>query len=124
MTLYVAKLADLKLPAAVRVVPQRLVAESRLTPAVLSTFLHWAAGEDLSRLLSPKTLQRHRSAILEALVADIALPSASFFGAKRDVEVGAVLNEQNILAHNFDPDDWGCADTVHQRAMALKVRRR
>jgi hypothetical protein len=122
--LYVAKLRDLQLPPAVRVVPDRLVAESRLKRPVLSTFLHWAAGEDLSRVTRATTLQRHRAAILAALDIDIAFPAANHFGYSCDIEVGAVLNADNLLPLNFDPDDWGCADTVYQRAQTLRPPRR
>lgn len=117
--LYVAKLQELQLPAAVRVVPDLGIAEARLTPAVFSTFLHWAADRDLARLAGAKKLRTHRAAILEVLDIDIRLPAAAVFGPARDIAVGSVLNPSNILASNFDPDDWGCADTVHHRSMSL-----
>lgn len=121
--LYVAKLQQLELPAAVRVVPDLGVAEHRLKRAVFSTFLHWAADRDLTRLLSASTLTRHRAAILKALDIDVRLPAADVLGSERDIEVGSALNSSNILAANFEPDDWGCGDTVFHRATALKRQR-
>lgn len=117
--LFCAKLQELKLPGTVRVVPDRGLAEARLAPAVLSTFVHWANGEDLGRLISASTRARHQRAIVDALNIDIRVSAAQVFGADRDIEVGSVLNVRNIVAPNFDPEAEGCADVAYNYATAL-----
>lgn len=117
--LFCAKLLQLDLPDAVRAVPDRVLAEARLDPAVLKTFLLWAADEDLRQLMAPTTFRSHQRAIAEALGIDIRHPSAEVFGAASEIPVGSVLCAANIVAPNFDPDDWGCEELAFQYRASL-----
>lgn len=119
--LFCEKLRELRLPETVCAVPDRGLAEERLTAAQLSTFIHWANGEDLRRMMSPTTLKNHQRAIADALGIDIRYPSAEVFGNSQNIEVGRVLSPTNILEPDFDTEAAGCTDVAHQYRKALRL---